>query len=42
MPDKFYDWLARKYGFWKSWFYEQDEEYQETLIREYCSIANWR
>lgn len=42
MSDKFFDWLSRKYGLWEAKFRELDDESRENLIREYCSIANWR
>lgn len=39
MSDIFYDWLARKYGWGEETFVELDEEFQEKLITEFCSIA---
>lgn len=39
MSDKFYNWLARKYGWGELTFSTLDEDFQETLVREYCSIA---
>lgn len=39
MNDKFYDWLARKYGWGEETFAELDEDFQEDLIAEFCSIA---
>lgn len=42
MDERFYDWLARKYGFGKEYFEQlekEDSDFAESLIREYCSIA---
>ena len=39
MSDKFFDWLARKYGWSEETLSMLDEEFQETLVNEYCSIA---
>lgn len=39
MEEKFYNWLARKYGYDKEMFSELDSEFQEVLISEYCSIV---
>lgn len=39
MDERFYNWLARKYGFDRTQLPELDEEFQEVLIREYCSIV---
>lgn len=43
MSEKFFDWLARKYGFGKEYFEQlekDDPDFAELLIREYCSIAS--
>lgn len=37
--DRFYDWLARKYGWGEETFAELDEDFQESLIAQFCSIA---
>ena len=39
MSERFYNWLARKYGFDRSEFTELDEDFQESLLREYASIV---
>jgi hypothetical protein len=39
MSERFYNWLARKYGWSDETFGELDEDYQNTLISEFCSIA---
>lgn len=39
MSDRFYNWLARKYGWGKETFSKLDEEFQEVLINEFSSIA---
>lgn len=39
MSDKFFEWLARKYGWSDETFVQLDQEFQDTLIREFASIA---
>lgn len=36
MSSKFYNWLARKYGWGEETFDKLDEDFQETLVREFC------
>lgn len=40
MSDKFYNWLARKYGWGEETFSNLDEDFQNVLVREYSSIAS--
>lgn len=39
MSDRFYAWLARKYGWSDETFAELGEDFQEKLIGEFSSIA---
>lgn len=42
MSDAFYNWLRRKYGWGEETFLEigeDDPEFAESLVKEYCSIA---
>lgn len=39
MNERFFNWLTRKYGWSEDTFSELDEEFQESLIQEYCSIV---
>lgn len=43
MSEKFFDWIARKYGIWKEYFEqleEDDPDFSESLVREFSSIAS--
>ena len=37
--ERFFNWLARKYGYDDEMFYKLDEDFQDILEREYASIA---
>lgn len=39
MSDRFFNWLARKYGWSEETFSKLDEDFRESLIREYASIV---
>lgn len=39
MSERFYNWLARKYGWSDETFSELDEDFQNTLVKEFSSIA---
>lgn len=43
MNENFFEWLGRKYGFWKEYFEQlekEDPDFAEKLVKEYCSIAS--
>ena len=39
MSERCYNWLSRKYGWSDETFSELDEDFQNALISEFCSIA---
>lgn len=39
MSERFFHWLARKYGWGAEAYNQFDEDFQESLYREYLSIC---